>query len=935
MDRCTDLEMPSPKRIRLEAPGSEAAIDPATPVDDIDNLYGASPVQPHSPTGSCHAFAPGLDTPSVPIDQKPFQLPGLGMLDEDPTSSTQIPQQQSQVPFIPVGEKSSSTENVKDTELEDGQKLQVNGGQDATVENERIVDFQITGSERSSFVPGEIPMPCDDTAIAEFEEQVSEVEAPISQEVTGSGSMLAPKILEWHSSGTIIDNGFWLGDCCIEEAPSTALESQIALDWHSSGTVMDSGFWLGGYSIKKALAMASKIPTTLDWHSSGTVIDNGIWLGGYSIDKIPVAGPDSNTAKVGGTSAVVWQDKDVNHVDDDFREQSLSGAKLVDGRSEQTASEKPALEDSADADKDIEEAEFEYDSSPLDSDSSSDDSTDTSSSDDSDADDYEMLSPAEQARRLMAEDGGSDGDGKGKGRKAIAEAPRTLNEKPDEYVPKSTVRVTEDMKIEELGLVENMVENMALIKANTSGEYQVLESGSLLCLQDRSVIGHVSETLGRVQQPYYCVRFTDATAIVEAGIEKGTKIFYVAQHSTTVFTQPLRAFKGSDASNLHDEEVDDDELEFSDDEAEAEHKRQIKQQRVAKRNNRDGQPDGYSRGPQQQPGEPGPRRNGGLHPVQEHPPNSAEATLNYDDTDRMDLDTNENEDDLYTPLTRPANLHEILSGKAPSLNNHGGYRNANRGRGDSRGGHRGSNRGRGSNRSRGGDRGMRDSERGGSQNWRNRGGRGQAHGHPVPPTPHTNSFSPSQSHGLSPRPNSEAINNPRSTHQGTALPYPTPLQSPVPSPAYQTYQQQSQSHGHPGYPPPYPNAYNQSHFQQNPPHAYSSTTHQQNYSQYQAPQQPHPHQGYTQQFASQPDISYAPRQPQYPPSIPPGAHINPNLFRQQGQSSSPQAWQQGYNQQPQQQYLASPGSSSTGPPAPVPNEPRLQDLLSGFGRGGG
>ena len=47
--------------------------------------------------------------------------------------------------------------------------------------------------------------------------------------------------------------------------------------------------------------------------------------------------------------------------------------------------------------------------------------------------------------------------------------------------------------------------------------------------------------------------------------------------STFVFTKALRAIKGSDASNLHDEEPDDVELEFSDDEMEAEHRRSIKE----------------------------------------------------------------------------------------------------------------------------------------------------------------------------------------------------------------------------------------------------------------------------------------------------------------------------------------------------------------------
>lgn len=905
MDRSADLEMPSPKRIRLEAPKPEATSDPATPVDDIDDLYGTPPMQFHFLSRSSHVPAPAPDTPATQINQKLFHLPGLGMLDESTTSPTQISQQQSQASSFPEAEQSSSAANVEDMELDGRQKLQVNGGQEPLVEDELVAHIETAKPEHTSPIASEMLVDGDDTAIVMLEERVSEAEAPIGPDVTGSE--LAQTTLDWHSSGTFIDRGIWLGGYCIDNAPSTVPDLHI----------------------------------TLNWHSSGTVIDNGIWMGGYPIDKVPSTAPGSDTARA-RTNAEVSQERDVDQVSDDLPKQFISGPKLAAQRSEKT-DEKLAFEDLAEeAKEDTEEAEFELDSSPLDSDSSSDDSTDTSSSDDSDADDYEMLSPAEQARRLMAEDGGSDGDGKGKGPRTTAEVPRTTNEKPDEIVPRPTVTVTEDMKIEELGFVENIVENLALIKANTSGEYQVLESGSLLCLQDRSAIGVVSETLGRVQQPYYSVHFTNGTEIAEAGIEKGIKIFYVAQHSTSVFTQPLKAVKGSDASNLHDEEIADDELEFSDDEAEAEHKRQIKQQRIAKRDARDGQPDGYSRGPQRRPGGSGLRFNSGLHPVQEHPPASAEAVLNYDDADGMNVDDNEDEDGLYTPLTRPSNLHEILSGKAPPVNNHRGRGNATRYRGDSRGGNRGnnrgSNRGRGSNRSRGGDRGMRDSERGGNTNridHRNREESLQAYGPPVPPSPQSSGFSTPNSNGLPPRPTPKAIDYQRSTHQGIGFVYPTPLQSPVPSRTYQNHhqQQQPQSHTHPGYPSQYSNAYNQYCVQRPPHHPHPSPVPQHNCSQYhQPPHQPIPHQGYPQPFASQPDVSFALPRPQYPAPIPPGAHINPNYFKQQGQASSPQAWQPGNNQQ---QHLASPASSypsHTGPPAP--KEADLEELLRGLDQGG-
>lgn len=339
--------------------------------------------------------------------------------------------------------------------------------------------------------------------------------------------------------------------------------------------------------------------------------------------------------------------------------------------------------------------EWEIDSSPIES--SSDDSSDETSSDDSDEEGenaYKLLSPEEQARILMLGDGASDDeDGGNKGAKGAGSQLRTKNEIPEEVIPKPDVIITPEMRIEELGAVEAVVENILLIKAKTSGEYRVLESGSVLCLIDRTVIGAVSETLGRVQQPLYSVRFTNATEIAEAGLEVGTKVFYADKYSTYVFTQSLKAFKGSDASNMHDEEVGDEEVEFSDDEAEMEHKRKLKQKKVEKRGGKMQQNGSANRGP---------------HPLkQEHREISG---LKYEDGE---------DDGPYRPLTRPTGYaHTNTFGEAPqeapyssgadrasyaSRNNEqfrgrGGRGDRSRGRGD-----RG--RGRGDFRDRRGDSG--------------------------------------------------------------------------------------------------------------------------------------------------------------------------------------------------------------------------------------
>jgi H/ACA ribonucleoprotein complex non-core subunit NAF1 len=324
-------------------------------------------------------------------------------------------------------------------------------------------------------------------------------------------------------------------------------------------------------------------------------------------------------------------------------------------------------------------AEFEADSSPYES-SSSSDSSDSSSEEDSDDEDaYNLLSPAEQARILMLGDGGSDdeGGGGGKGGKSSGNQLRTKNEVPEEVIPKPDVVLAADTPVTELGSVTSIVDTMVLIAATTSGEFRVLESGSLLCLEDRSVIGVVAETLGRVQEPLYVVRFTSPPDIAAAGLEKGTKVYYPESHATFVFTAALKAYKGSDASNLHDEEVGDEEIEFSDDEKEMEHKRRVKAKKLEKRGIL---PSAAGRGG---------RGGRGEHPLRKE-------GLSYDDE----------EEGPYRPLARPTGFAAAGRGEAP-VEAERGYGAPGPSRGERGGRGRGGDRGRGD---RGRGRGGRDGQ---------------------------------------------------------------------------------------------------------------------------------------------------------------------------------------------------------------------------------
>ncbi|KAL5334660.1 Gar1/Naf1 RNA binding region-domain-containing protein [Aspergillus crustosus] len=429
-----------------------------------------------------------------------------------------------------------------------------------------------------------------------------------------------------------------------------------------------------------------------------------------------------------------------------------------------------------------EHPEWELDSSPYESSSDSSD-TDSSDSDDED-EDYPILSAEEQARILMQAEMGSDDEGEGKGKTAAAL--KTTNEVPEEVLPIPEVTITPEMKIVLLGNVEAAIENTILISANVSGEYQVLEAGSLLCLEDRRVAGVVSETLGRVENPLYAVRFPTAADVEQRGLSRGTVVYYVVEHSTFVFTQPLKGLKGSDASNFHDEEVAEDEVEFSDDEQEAEYRRRLKQKRQERKG-----PKNDNAGAARGRGPPGPSK-------------LNQSELNYDD--------NAGEDG-YTPLARPKNLHEMMRQEPPVEND--GFANRHSGPGGGRG------RGRGSDRGRGG-------------RGRGRGGRDQhQHGH--------HSHHESQSHYQQDRPDAHRQHQHQHQHPQQPQPqqYPTynqtqqypsyPQQHQQPQPQPQQQQQPYAQNPLPTTPfnfqMPYQQAYQQAYQQPNPYQQLPNTPH--------------------------------------------------------------------------------------------------------------
>ncbi|KAJ3278805.1 hypothetical protein HDU76_009731, partial [Blyttiomyces sp. JEL0837] len=141
------------------------------------------------------------------------------------------------------------------------------------------------------------------------------------------------------------------------------------------------------------------------------------------------------------------------------------------------------------------------------------------------------------------------------------------------------VALPDDIKLHEIGTIDSHVEDQLIVKSSRSGDVQVLDEDSILFLQDKTIVGKVFETFGPVACPLYSIRFNSSDEIDREKYAIGVKVYSAPNLAHFVFTKQLRVQKGSDASNVYDEEVAEDEIEFSDDEQEAEYRRSRKEEK--------------------------------------------------------------------------------------------------------------------------------------------------------------------------------------------------------------------------------------------------------------------------------------------------------------------------------------------------------------------
>jgi rRNA processing protein Gar1 len=150
----------------------------------------------------------------------------------------------------------------------------------------------------------------------------------------------------------------------------------------------------------------------------------------------------------------------------------------------------------------------------------------------------------------------------------VKHPPKTRNEVPLPPVePLTVIRIPDHHPIMPIGQVHSITDCLVVVQSSLiHGETQALDAGSMLAFEDRHVLGAIYETFGPVQRPFYSIRFNTPNDIDTNRCYKGAVLCASPEYSTFILTAMLRAIKGSDASNLYDEELSDQE--FSDDEKE-------------------------------------------------------------------------------------------------------------------------------------------------------------------------------------------------------------------------------------------------------------------------------------------------------------------------------------------------------------------------------
>ncbi|XP_072957502.1 uncharacterized protein [Typha angustifolia] len=150
-------------------------------------------------------------------------------------------------------------------------------------------------------------------------------------------------------------------------------------------------------------------------------------------------------------------------------------------------------------------------------------------------------------------------------------------------VPKIDIQLEPHHQTLPVGVILSILGDRVIVEGLE--KHNPLNEGSILWItESRIPLGLVDEVFGPVKCPYYVIRYNSDKEL-PAGISVGTAVSFVMQFANHILNEKELYRKGYDASGDNDEELAD-EIEFSDDEKEAEYRRSLRQ---SKRGNDDRQ----------------------------------------------------------------------------------------------------------------------------------------------------------------------------------------------------------------------------------------------------------------------------------------------------------------------------------------------------------
>uniref|UniRef100_A0A915BM25 H/ACA ribonucleoprotein complex non-core subunit NAF1 n=1 Tax=Parascaris univalens TaxID=6257 RepID=A0A915BM25_PARUN len=146
-----------------------------------------------------------------------------------------------------------------------------------------------------------------------------------------------------------------------------------------------------------------------------------------------------------------------------------------------------------------------------------------------------------------------------------------------------TIHVEQDVPLKPLGNVVSVVDCLVVIQANSN---IALDFDTVLFDRRRNAIGKIYDILGAVSAPLYAIRFNTSDEANSHDI--GMEIFYAPtmnEFTHHIFTEQLRKEKISDPCWDGEGECPEDEVVFSDDEAEKRYKAKHRYKKISTSSN--------------------------------------------------------------------------------------------------------------------------------------------------------------------------------------------------------------------------------------------------------------------------------------------------------------------------------------------------------------